>query len=122
MSESLYDRLGGAKRIAAIVDDSVEMHLKNPLIKSRFENLVGSGCFELHEERNHGPANDPGNEGKRGDTRKHHRPVFDHFTGYGKVRERAEQRCKQRNTDHKRAHAATSEKVVVSVLGTPSVK
>ncbi len=39
MTESLYVRLGGAKRIAAIVDDSVEMHLKNPLIKSRFENL-----------------------------------------------------------------------------------
>ena len=33
---SLYDRLGGACGIAAIVDDIVALHLSNPLIKARF--------------------------------------------------------------------------------------
>ena len=36
---SLYDRLGGAKGIARIVDDAVEAHLKNPVVKARFENI-----------------------------------------------------------------------------------
>jgi hemoglobin len=36
---SLYDRLGGAKGIAQIVDDLVANHLRNPLIKTRFENV-----------------------------------------------------------------------------------
>lgn len=33
---SLYARLGGAKRIAALVDDIVEAHMINPVIKARF--------------------------------------------------------------------------------------
>jgi hemoglobin len=33
---SLYARLGGARGIAAIVDDILALHLANPLIKSRF--------------------------------------------------------------------------------------
>jgi hemoglobin len=36
---SLYDRLGGSKGIAQIVDDLVANHLKNPIIKTRFENI-----------------------------------------------------------------------------------
>lgn len=36
---SLYDRLGGAKGIAQIVDDTMTAHLKNPVIKTRFENI-----------------------------------------------------------------------------------
>ncbi len=35
---SLYDRLGGAKGIAQIVDDVLANHLKNPVVKTRFEN------------------------------------------------------------------------------------
>jgi hemoglobin len=36
MNASLYDRLGGAERIAAIVDDFVDRHAVNPLIAPRF--------------------------------------------------------------------------------------
>ena len=36
MDKSLYDRLGGAKGIAVIVDDIVEAHMNNPTIKARF--------------------------------------------------------------------------------------
>ncbi len=38
MSQTLYDRLGGADGIAQLVDDAVEAHLNNPIIKTRFEN------------------------------------------------------------------------------------
>jgi hemoglobin len=34
--QSLYVRLGGARGIKAIVDDIVDLHLANPLIKARF--------------------------------------------------------------------------------------
>jgi hemoglobin len=36
MGNSLYERLGGAGGIAALVDDIVEAHMANPLIKARF--------------------------------------------------------------------------------------
>jgi hemoglobin len=36
MDASLYERLGGAERIAAIVDDFVDRHAVNPLIAPRF--------------------------------------------------------------------------------------
>ena len=36
MSTSLYERLGGATGISALVDDIVEAHMANPLIKARF--------------------------------------------------------------------------------------
>lgn len=36
MSNSLYERLGGATGIATLVDDIVEAHMNNPLIKARF--------------------------------------------------------------------------------------
>jgi hemoglobin len=35
---SLYERLGGAKAIARIVDHAMANHLRNPLVKARFEN------------------------------------------------------------------------------------
>jgi hemoglobin len=35
---SLYDRLGGAKGITQIVDDVLANHLKNPVVRTRFEN------------------------------------------------------------------------------------
>lgn len=36
MSNSLYERLGGAKGIASLVDDIVEAHINNSAIKARF--------------------------------------------------------------------------------------
>ena len=39
MSKTLYDRLGGAEGIAQLVDDAVEAHFDNPIIKTRFENV-----------------------------------------------------------------------------------
>ena len=37
MTKSLYERLGGAPKVAAIARDIVQAHLANPLIKTRFE-------------------------------------------------------------------------------------
>jgi hemoglobin len=36
MTDSLYQRLGGAARIAAIVDDALDRHAVNPLLAPRF--------------------------------------------------------------------------------------
>jgi hemoglobin len=36
MSNTLYQRLGGAERIAAIVDDLVDRHAANPILGPRF--------------------------------------------------------------------------------------
>jgi hemoglobin len=40
---SLYDRLGGAKGMAQIVDDTIAAHLNNPIVKARFENVKDIG-------------------------------------------------------------------------------
>ncbi len=39
MNTSLYQRLGGAGGIARLVDDIIAAHLRNPLVKTRFENI-----------------------------------------------------------------------------------
>ena len=39
MSASLYDRLGGADGISAIVDDVIAAHLANPAVQARFLNI-----------------------------------------------------------------------------------
>lgn len=36
MSETLFDRLGGAEGIARIVSDTIDNHLKNPVVANRF--------------------------------------------------------------------------------------
>ena len=36
MSESLYQRLGGAAGIAQAVEDTIEAHMNNPVISARF--------------------------------------------------------------------------------------
>ncbi len=36
MAETLYQRLGGAERIAAIIEDSIDRHAVNPLLAPRF--------------------------------------------------------------------------------------
>lgn len=36
MTASLYQRLGGAERIAAIVDEALDRHAVNPLLEPRF--------------------------------------------------------------------------------------
>ena len=36
MAESLYRRLGGAERIAAIIEDSIDRHAVNPILAPRF--------------------------------------------------------------------------------------
>ena len=36
MDKTLYERLGGASGISKLVDDIVEAHMNNPLIKARF--------------------------------------------------------------------------------------
>lgn len=37
MTQSLYERLGGPQKVAAIAKDIVAAHLRNPIIKTRFE-------------------------------------------------------------------------------------
>ena len=36
IQQTLYQRLGGAKGIASLVDDILEAHMRNPVIKARF--------------------------------------------------------------------------------------
>jgi hemoglobin len=36
MNDTLYQRLGGAGRIAAVIDDAVDRHAVNPLLAPRF--------------------------------------------------------------------------------------
>lgn len=38
MPATLYERLGGAVGITQLVEDAVNAHLANPLVKTRFEN------------------------------------------------------------------------------------
>lgn len=39
MATSLYERLGGPEKVAAIAKDIVDAHLRNPVIKTRFESI-----------------------------------------------------------------------------------
>ncbi len=43
MSNTLYQRLGGADGLARIVDDVVAAHLANPIVKTRFEHVQDLG-------------------------------------------------------------------------------
>jgi hemoglobin len=36
MAETLYQRLGGVDRIAAVIDDAIDRHAVNPLLAPRF--------------------------------------------------------------------------------------
>ena len=47
MTKSLYERLGGAPKVAAIARDIVQAHLANPLIKTRFE-IVDTAKLEAN--------------------------------------------------------------------------
>lgn len=38
MAKTLYERLGGAAGITRLVNDAVDAHLHNPIVKTRFEN------------------------------------------------------------------------------------
>ena len=49
MSSSLYERLGGAEGISAIVDDAVTRHLANPVIKARFAKIDEARLGELKQ-------------------------------------------------------------------------
>jgi hemoglobin len=40
MTTSLYERLGGFDGITRLVDDAVDAHLANPVVKTRFENAA----------------------------------------------------------------------------------
>lgn len=39
MSTTLFERLGGATGIASLVDDVMDAHMVNPIVKTRFENI-----------------------------------------------------------------------------------
>ncbi|OYW17836.1 MAG: group 1 truncated hemoglobin [Burkholderiales bacterium 12-64-5] len=39
MTAALYQRLGGAEGMARLVDDVIAAHLRNPIVKTRFENV-----------------------------------------------------------------------------------
>ena len=43
---SLYDRLGRREGITRITRDLIEIHLANPLVKTRFENIEDPARFE----------------------------------------------------------------------------
>ena len=70
MTESLFQRLGGAAGVAAIVDDAVDRHAANPVLAPRFRDrdlpqvkvlgvtflAAGSGGPSPHESRATGVA------------------------------------------------------------------
>lgn len=65
MNASLYQRLGGADGIRALVDDVVALHLENPAIQARFRpylekpdkvTLVKQHTCEFFEAESGGPA------------------------------------------------------------------
>lgn len=39
MTASLYERLGSTNGITQLVDDVMDAHLNNPIVKTRFENI-----------------------------------------------------------------------------------
>lgn len=39
MTASLYERLGSVNGITQLVDDAMDAHLNNPIVKTRFENI-----------------------------------------------------------------------------------
>ncbi|MBU0637223.1 MAG: group 1 truncated hemoglobin [Planctomycetes bacterium] len=39
MAATLYERLGGVERISALARDLIKLHLSNPLLKTRFEQV-----------------------------------------------------------------------------------
>lgn len=46
MTSSLYQRLGGVERISKFAKDLVELHMTNPLLKTRFEQVKDRGQLE----------------------------------------------------------------------------
>lgn len=48
MPASLYERLGGEERIRQLALDLVANHYRNPLIKTRFEQIKDRAAFERH--------------------------------------------------------------------------
>jgi hemoglobin len=48
MQASLYERLGGEKRIEQLITDAVDNHYRNPLIKVRFEAIKDRAVAERH--------------------------------------------------------------------------
>lgn len=46
MSATLYERLGGVERITALAKDLIELHMTNPRIKTRFEQVKDRAKLE----------------------------------------------------------------------------
>ena len=56
MTKTLYERLGGFDGITRLVDDVVDAHFANPLIKTRFEktaDIRGVPVVPLYTTRAH---------------------------------------------------------------------
>ena len=50
--QTLYERLGGATGISALVDDIIEAHMNNPAIKARFlPSRDDAGGFHVEVQR-----------------------------------------------------------------------
>ena len=48
MTATLYDRLGGKDGIQRLVTDIVDNHYRNPLIRTRFEQVKDRAALERH--------------------------------------------------------------------------
>ena len=48
MTATLYDRLGGKDGIQRLVTDIVDNHYRNPLIRTRFEQVKARAALERH--------------------------------------------------------------------------
>ena len=48
MAETLFERLGGEPGITRLVTDIVDNHYRNPLIRTRFEQIKDRAAVERH--------------------------------------------------------------------------
>jgi len=48
MAASLYERLGGEAGITRLVTDIIDNHYRNPLIRTRFEQIKDRAAVERH--------------------------------------------------------------------------
>lgn len=66
MTQSLYERMGGARGISSLIDDIIALHRKNPIVGVRFEKTdlgrLRDKAIEFFTMGTGGPANYTGKD------------------------------------------------------------
>ncbi len=82
----------------------------------RFQNLVRTRHGLPHQQRDQAVTDNHKDERMGRQLRRHHRPVGDHLTRSAQIRQRADQRGKQRQANGNRGHPSSAEQVIVGRL------